>query len=52
MTTMISVVMPKKAKEVLSLIKINNIDLSLIDDFAKFDNIIPEKGEVIFERIK
>lgn len=52
MTTMLSVVMPKKANQVKNMLNQTNLELSKILDLTKFDKVLPIKGEVLFERIK
>ena len=38
MSTMLSIVIPKKTKEILELLQISNYSFDLIDDFFKFNN--------------
>lgn len=52
MTTMLSVVIPKKAKQALDMLGIKEFSLDEINNFKKFDKILPIKGEILFQRIK
>lgn len=52
MTTMISVVIPNKANEALKALGIEKLKFEFIEEFKKFDNIMPTKQDVLFERIK
>ena len=52
MTTMLSVVIPEKAKEAINQLGFDSIDIDLVNDFSKFNNHLPKKGEVLFTRIK
>lgn len=52
MTTMLSVIIPKKAEEARASLNIKELKIDEILNFNKFDNILPIKGNVLFERIK
>lgn len=52
MTTMISVVIPKKANKALKSLGIEKLKFEFIEEFNKFDNVMPTKQDVLFERIK
>ena len=52
MSTMLSVVIPNKAKKAIEYLGIKEASLDKVLDFNKFDYVLPTKGEVLFERIK
>ena len=52
MTTMLSVIIPNKAKEALKQLGFESFDFDKIKDFNKFDKVIPVKDGVLFNRIK
>ena len=51
-TTMLSVVMPKKTEEVADLIGLKEFSLQKAKDFNKFDQVAIKESKVIFSRIK
>ncbi len=51
-TTMLSVVMPKKTEEVADLIGLKELSLQKAKDFNKFDQVDIKESKVIFSRIK
>ena len=51
-TTMLSVVMPKKTEEVADLIGLKELSLQKAKDFNKFDQVAIKESKVIFSRIK
>ena len=51
-TTMLSVVMPKKTEEVADLIGLKELSFQKAKDFNKFDQVAIKESKVIFSRIK
>ncbi len=50
-TTLLSVLIPNKAELARQSLNIDELSLDKILDFKKFDEVIVNKGEVLFERI-
>jgi len=50
-TTLLSVLIPNKAELARQSLNIDELGLDKILDFKKFDEVIVNKGEVLFERI-
>ncbi|NQZ65992.1 MAG: methionine--tRNA ligase [Mycoplasmatales bacterium] len=52
MTTMLSIVIPKKANQALKILNQKDLSLEKIEDFSKFDETIFGESEILFERMK
>lgn len=50
--SMIEVVMPDNAKTLLKTINLDNLDFSQISNFNKFDKVIINKYNMVFDRLK
>lgn len=48
----LQILLPNKIKEVAKVLKINNFTFSEIQNFNKFDNLLPEGQYLFFNRIK
>ncbi|QIW62328.1 methionine--tRNA ligase [Mycoplasmopsis gallinacea] len=47
----LQVVLKSKAQEVSKVLNIDSFDMDKIDDFHKFDNVLPEDSYILFKRI-
>ncbi|ENY68888.1 Methionyl-tRNA synthetase [Metamycoplasma auris 15026] len=48
---MLSIVMPKKMQKILSFLKLDEFSDNQINNYSKFDNLIPDATEILFSRI-
>lgn len=47
---LLSIFMPNSSKHYLRILGYEEIDIELIEDFEKFDNVIPRENVILYKR--